>query len=124
PPAFPLPDALPISLGPLGADGLRRPSGPGLGRGPLDDPDGARDGPGRVRDCHSGPGGAVVEGEHLHERAVRISRSAVSRASPSLSGSFPPASARVARPPPPPPMIGAISRMRAAASTPRPGSDL
>src|SRR5207248_1403225 len=106
------------SLRLLGPDELEQPSEPGFGRGPLDHADRSRERAGRVRDGHAGPRGTVVEREHLHARAERIWRSAAARASSSLFGSRPPASASVGRPPPPPPMIGATSRTTCAASRP------
>src|SRR6202035_2068907 len=64
---------------------------------------------------------AVVEREHAHQalRAEAIAARAVSIASPSFSGSRPPACGSGSRPPPPPPTTSAASLTIAPALTPR-----
>src|SRR5439155_746149 len=89
---------------------------------------GARDGrdrrddrAGRVAHGAAATRAAVVEGEHPHHSssAEMISFSAAAIACSSLSGSRPPAWARVSRPPPPPPTISAAVLITAGALRPR-----
>src|SRR5512133_1722827 len=110
------------ALGALCPHELGDPREPGLGRGALYHRERPGDGSGRIRDGHAGAGRSVVESNDLHASALRSASSALASASPSFSGSRPPARAIVGLPPPPPPTSAAAARITSTASS-RPSSE-